>query len=75
MLENEDYKNIQEALDIEPKEVDKLIDGKKDIYRFRKANPKIYIILLIGIFVIKSGMTLKHLKQIVAMFHSIKGDE
>jgi len=74
MIEKESIENVQEALGIAIKEVGKLTDGKKDMYRFRKANPKIYKYILIGIFVEKCGMGLGHLVQAIETFKIFRED-
>lgn len=75
MIQKETVETTQEALSIAIKEVSNLTDGKKDIYRFRKANPKIYKYVLLGIYIEKSGMSLKHLKESVKCFKVFRDED
>ena len=73
MMREDNYETVQEALNIAIKEVSERTDGSKDIYRFRKANPKIYKYLVIGIYIENTGMDIEHLKQLVETYDCIKG--
>ena len=49
MIEENGWQTFEKALAVPIKEVLRKTDGSKDIYRYRKNNPKIYKYLLIAI--------------------------
>ena len=51
MIEENGWQKFEKALAVPIKEVLHKTDGSKDIYRYRKNNPKIYKYLLVGIHI------------------------
>ncbi|MBL0707456.1 MAG: hypothetical protein JJW00_00200 [Sulfurimonas sp.] len=68
MTQKEELESIQKALEVSPKTASSLMDGKKDIYKFRKANPKIYRYVLIGIAIERSGMNIRQMRQAIETY-------
>lgn len=63
MIEKYKSEQLEAILGVSIKEVALKSDGSKDIYRYRKNNPKIYKYVLVGIYVEKKIKNINHLKK------------
>ena len=75
MITKEYLENMQKALSVAPKEVAELMDGNRDIYKFRKRNPNIYKYLLIGIAIEKSKINTSQLVKTIEVYKSYREDD